>query len=276
MDWRSREPQPLYCTADFIAELFYRVDQAMAAEPRHPQARLWPGEVVTLAILYAMAGGDQRAFYRWAYRDLRPLFPKLPDRTRLFRLFAAHRDWAGRFLADPTCFGVADSFGIELINTLRLGRSPRQIGRRGKCARRWIAGVKLGLVVNSRGQICAWDADVAMTYDADAFAHLIGRFADAMIVLADSNFHKSPFHRADYAQDPDPPNLKLCPRGRWGERRLVETVLSMLSGVCGLKRVTERSWANLMAHLGAAVAAFNVLVGWDPQAPRLAIAQFSL
>ena len=140
-----------------------------------------------------------------------------------------------------------------------------------------MAGVKFGLVVNARGQVCAWDADVACAYDADAFGHLVGRFREAMIVLADGNFHKSPFHRRrDYAQDPDPPNLKLCPRGRWGERKLVETVLSMFTGTLGLKRVTERCWANLMAHLGAAVAAFNVLVGWNPDAPELSSARFSL
>ena len=280
-DWRAREPRAELCTADFVAELFYRVDAALAGVPKHPQAKLWPGEVVTLAILYALKGRGERAFYRWADRDLRPMFPGLPDRTRLFRLFAAHRDWAARFLADPTVFGLADSFGVEMINTLRLGRSDRQIGRRGKCARRWIAGVKLGVVCNRHGQVCAWDADVAMAYDADAFGHLVGRFGDDMIVLADGNFHKSPFHRKDYERDPDPPNLKVCPRGRWGERKLVETVFSMVSGgtgsgVCALKHVTERCWANLMAHLGAAVAAFNVLVGWDPGHPRLAIARFSL
>jgi hypothetical protein len=275
-DWRTHEPQPLYCTEDFICQLFYRVDLALCGEGKHPQASLWPGEVVTLAILYALKGVGERAFYRWAQRDLRPLFPGLPHRTRLFRLFAAHRDWTNRFLANPTLFGVADSFGVEMINTLRLGRSPLQIARRGKCARRWIAGVKLGLVINSRGQVCAWDLDTAEAYDADAFGHLIWRYADGMIVLADSNFHKSPFHRKDYAKDPDPPNLKLCPRGRWGERRLIETVLSMLTGVCRLKRVTERCWANLMAHLSAAVAAFNVLVGWEPDAPSLEIAKFSL
>jgi hypothetical protein len=280
-DRRLREPQALYGTEDFITELFCRIDTAMAGVDKHPQAHLWPGEVVTLAILYALKGNGERAFYRWASRDLRLMFPRLPDRTRLFRLFATHRDWANRFLAEPTFFGVADSFGVEMINTLRLGRSTRQIGRRGKCARRWIAGVKLGLVVNCRGEVCAWDADQAMAYDADAFGHLIGRFTDRMIVLADSNFHKSPFHRADYEQDPDPPNLKLCPRGKWEERRLIETVLSMISGgngsgVCALKRVTERCWANLMAHLGAAVAAFNVLIGWFPGEPQLAIARFSL
>lgn len=278
----SDRPAPLAGTEDFVTELFCRVDAAMAGVPRHAQAALWPGEVVTLMILYALKGRGERAFHRWAARDLRPLFPGLPERTRLFRLFAAHRDWAARFLAAPTLFGVADSFGVELVNTLRLGRSRRQIGRRGRCARRWIGGVKLGVVCNRHGQICAWDADRAAAYDADAFAHLVARFAGRMIVLADGNFHKSPFHRADYAADPDPPNLMVCRRGRWGARKLVETVLSMISGgtgsgVCALKKVTERCWANLMAHLAAAVAAFNVLVGWDgPERPRLAIARFSL
>lgn len=273
---QQRQLRPIWTTEDFIVELFYRVDTALADVPRHPQAKLWPGEVATLTILYALKGRGERPFYRWASRDLRGLFPQLPDRTRLFRLFAVHRDWTLRFLADPTFFGIADSFGVEMLNTLRLGRSDRQIGRRGHCARRWIAGVKFGLVVNARGQVCAWDADVAGAYDADAFAHLIARFREEMIVLADCNFHKSPFHRRDYAQDPDPPNLKLCPRGHWGERHLIETVLSMFTRILDFKRVTERCWANLMAHLGAAVAAFNVLVGWNPDAPELSIARFSL
>ena len=69
---------------------------------------------------------------------------------------------------------------------------------------------------------------------------------------------------------------RLRKKLEWDGGRLIETVLSMLSRVCGLKRVTERCWANLMAHMAATVAAFNVLVGWDPQEPRLAIARFSL
>lgn len=267
-------------TEEFIIALFCRVDTVMADIPKHPQAQLWPSELITLGILYALKGRGERAFYRWAQRELRPLFPNMPERTRLFRLFAKHRDWTNLFLAPPTLFGVADSFGVEMINTLRLGRSTRQIARRGKCARRWIAGVKLGVVCNCHGQICAWDMDLAMAYDADAFDHLIDRFRDQMIVLADCNFHKSPFHRKNYDQDPDPPNLKLCPRDRWPERKLIETLLSMISGgngngVCAIKRVTERCWANLMAHLAAAVATFNVLVNWTGQ-PKLAVAQFSL
>ncbi|WP_298981318.1 hypothetical protein [Caldilinea sp.] len=49
-----------------------------------------PSEIVTLAILFALKGVGDRAFSRWLVRDWRPLFPKLPERTRLFRLFKTH------------------------------------------------------------------------------------------------------------------------------------------------------------------------------------------
>ena len=71
--------------------------------------------IVTLALLFALKGVGERAFYRWVQRDYHALFPRLPERTRLFRLFAAHQDWAEFFLADPTTLGVADTYGIECV-----------------------------------------------------------------------------------------------------------------------------------------------------------------
>ncbi len=65
-------------TIDFITELFCRVDDAMRGVPKHSQAAFYPGEVVTLDLLFALKGVGNRAFYRWAKRDLLPLFPKLP------------------------------------------------------------------------------------------------------------------------------------------------------------------------------------------------------
>jgi hypothetical protein len=261
------------CTEEFIIDLFCRIDRAMVDVKKRADASLWPGEVVTLAILFVLKGRGERAFDRWVHRDLMPLFPKVPERTRLFRLFAAHHDWAERFLANPTLFGIADSFGIELISTRRLGRSPRQIARKGKCAGKWIAGAKLGLVINCHGQLCAWDVTTANTYDANAFAPLIEQYAQQMIVLADCNFHKSPFHRRK--TDRDPPNVKICQRGWWNQRRLIETVLSMLERVCRLKKLSERTWPALRAHLGFVAAAFNILTSWTGQV-ELTIAQFAL
>ena len=57
------------------------------------------------------------------------MFPRLPERTRLLRLFTTHHDWPQLFLAAPTVLGVIDTYGIELIHPMREGRSPQQIGR---------------------------------------------------------------------------------------------------------------------------------------------------
>ena len=118
-------------TIEVITELFCRVDDAMTGIPKHAQAVLWPSEIVTLGMLHALKGVSNRAFYRWLTRDYGGLFPPLPERTRLFRLFKTHRAWTFRFLARPTLLGIVDSFGIELIHPVREGRSPRQIGRKG-------------------------------------------------------------------------------------------------------------------------------------------------
>jgi hypothetical protein len=58
--------------------------------------------------------------------------------------------------------------------------------------------------------------------------------------LSDSAFH---------AAEGDPSNLKLCPRGEWEDRMLVETVLSMLTLVCHVKKVMHRVWAYFHARL---------------------------
>src|SRR5947199_9329048 len=127
--WRCeatrREEHPM-TTVDFITELFCRGDDRMQDVPHHPQAHLYPSEVVTLALLFALKGAGDRAFYRWLVRDYRPLFPGVPKRTRLFRLFVTHQDWADAFLADPTILGVADSYGIELLHPYREGRRAKQ------------------------------------------------------------------------------------------------------------------------------------------------------
>jgi len=259
-------------TEHFIIDLFCRVDAVLHAEPKHAQARLYPSEVVTLALLFALKGVGNRAFYRWLSHNYRSLFPRLPDRTRLFRLFATHQAWAERFLADPTVLGVADSYGIELLHPMREGRSPRQIGRKGKSNHRWIVGGKLGYVINQWGLVVAWACAPANVHDS-TFQPLIAQFADAMVVLTDTGFH---------TQVGDPANMKVCQRGEWNVRMVVETVLSMLTTVCHFKKVGHRVWRYFAARLAFTMAMFNVLVQWEGLVPdaqgsiHLSIAEFSL
>ena len=91
--------------------------------------------------------------------------------------------------------------------------------------------------------------------------------------MSDTGFH---------AKVGDPANLKLCPRGSWNPRRLVETVLSRLTGVCHLQKVAHRTWAAFQARLAFTLATFNLLVQWHGLQPdptgliRLSLAEFSL
>src|SRR5262249_1014180 len=130
-------------TVEFITALFCQVDEQIGAIPKHPEALLWPSEVVTLGLLHALTAVGNRPFYPWLTRDYRALFPCLPERTRLFRLLKTHQNWTKVFLAAPTVLGVIDTYGIELIHPMREGRSPQQIGRKGVSNHRWIVGGKL-------------------------------------------------------------------------------------------------------------------------------------
>ena len=66
-------------TWDLIIALFYHVDEQLHALPKHPEAHLWPSEVVTLGLLHALKGVGNRALYRWLTRDSRALFPGSPS-----------------------------------------------------------------------------------------------------------------------------------------------------------------------------------------------------
>ena len=100
---------------DFSIGLFYRVDLVLGHLPKHPQACLHPAKE-SQSRCCSLSKGAVGAFYGWLCRDYAAWFPGLLDRTCLFRLFAAHQDWAEYFLADPTTFGVIDSYDIELVH----------------------------------------------------------------------------------------------------------------------------------------------------------------
>lgn len=260
-------------TEDFIIDLFCRVDDKMLDVGKHTQAALYPSEVVTLALLFALKGVGNRAFYRWLIRDYRHLFPQLPERTRLFRLFNSHLKWVPRFMAEPSLMGVIDSYGIELLHPRREGRSLKQIGRKGSSNRRWIVGGKLGLLLNHLGLVVDWDCDTANVYDGSAFQHLVTGVAEEMVVFADVHFGK---------KGSNPPNLRLCRRGEWNDRMMVETVLSMLTLVCHFKKVMHRVWRYFKSRIGYTMVLFNLLVQWRDLQPddnglvHLSIAEFSL
>jgi hypothetical protein len=259
-------------TEDIIIHIFCLVDELMPAIAKHPQAKLYPSELVTIGILFALKGGHFRAFYRWLKRDYDRLFGGLPDRTRLLRLLKTHQDWCDDLLEEPTFFTVVDSFPVELIFPVREGRSKQQVGRKSKDKGRWSIGVKLCWIINDRGRVVAWKW-LPMNAHDQQFNDEIEKLNGQTISLSDLGFR---------CAEGIPENLKLCEKNTWNERMIVETVFSLLTVVCDMKKIFHRLADYIEARFAYAAAMFNVLLALfhqlypDLPAHKVSIAEFSL
>lgn len=259
-------------TEDIIIHIFCLVDDKMIKRPKHSQAKLYPSELATIGILFALKGGYFRAFYRWLKRDYDDLFGGLPDRTRLQRLLRTHADWFADLLAEPSFFTVIDTYPIELIFPIREGRSKHQIGGKNKDKGRWSVGIKLCWLINNHGQVVGWDWNTMNTHDQH-FHAVAEELGSCTIVLADNGF---------YEAEGIPANMKLCDKGTWNERMCIETAFSMVTIVSDLKRIRHRVADYVTMRLACVAAMFNVLLDLFHQchpeiAPQvMSIAEFSL
>jgi hypothetical protein len=106
-------------TEDIIIHMFYHVDNGIGPVGKDPCAKLYPSEVVTIGILFALKGGHFRAFYRWLKRDYEGLFAGLPDRTNLLRQLRDYQHLTDALMEQPSVLNVVDSYPIELIFPIR-------------------------------------------------------------------------------------------------------------------------------------------------------------
>lgn len=259
-------------TEDIIILIFCYVDDRMPNMPKHGNAKLYPSELVTIGILFALKGGHFRAFYRWLKRDYDALFAGLPDRTRLQRQLRDHQAWCDAFLEAPSFFTVGDSFPIELLFPIREGRSDRQVGKKNKDKGRWSIGIKLCWILNHLGRVVGWKWLPMNAHDQD-FNDEIEKLDGQTITLADLGFR---------CKAGIPANLKLCHKGTWNERMMIETAFSMLTVVCRMKKIFHRVSDYIEARLAYSMAMFNVLLALyhelhpDMPAYKMGIAEFSL
>jgi len=259
-------------TEEIIIRIFCAVDDQIGATSKVPQAKLYPSEVVTIGILFALKGGHFRAFYRWLKRDYNALFGGLPDRTTVGRNLLKYEYLCDHLLETPSVLNVVDSYPVELLFPLRAGRTKQQIGKKGRDKGRWSIGMKLCWVLNTFGLVVGWSYDTMNRFDT-TFHALVSAFEEDGIVLADLGFR---------AKQANPGNLKLCRKGTWNERMVVETTFSLLTVVCHAKKMFHRRRSYLQARFAYTAAMFNLLVTFsrqlDPSADpfKVSIAQFSL
>jgi hypothetical protein len=128
------------------------------------------------------------------------------------------------------------------------------VGKNGFSNHCWIVGLELCWLINARGEVVAWDWTTANTAD-QRFARLATPVMDVTITLGDQCFN---------AVD-RPPNLKVCRRGEWNERMLIETVFSLVHRVCHVEYLWHRTRRYLHMHLAYVAALFNALLAPNRQ-----------
>lgn len=183
----------------------------------------------------------------------------------------AQQHHADHLLGHPSLMNVLDSFPIELRFPIREGRSKQQLGKKGRDKGRWSVGVKLCWILNTLGQVVGWHWLTMNAHDQD-FLPLITLVNEAGVVLSDLGFR---------CKDGVPDNLKLCAKGQWNDRMMIETSFSLLTVICHAKHMVHRAAAHLQARFAYTAALFNVLIGLDRQLHpdhrfSLCIAEFSL
>src|SRR5260370_29024097 len=135
---------------------------------------------------------------------------------------------------------------------------------------RWIVCIKVAWILNYFGLVSGWIWDWMNVAD-NSFLDYLGQWDE--IMLADWSFR---------CADGVPDNVKLCKKGTWNDRMIVETSFSLLTVVCNAKKIHHRLEAYIEARLAYTVAMFNVCLqlfhALHPQESefKMSIAEFSL
>jgi hypothetical protein len=233
----------------FIILLFCLVDECTGELEQHGNAKLHPSEIVTLALLKRMTGKAYRRFLVWLKTT--GLFPRLPDYTRLCRLFKSYREVIDVFSRQLGCIpidcAVLDSVHCEVIHPIREGRGTHWVGK-NKSKGRWMVGMRVVAVVSPGGDILDWTLGPSNIHDKH-FAWIVEHFE--VQVLSDTGFH---------SKEGDPENLKICQRGEQNERMVVESVFSLLKRLLGLNQIQAKTRQGFELAVSSIFALFNMLL----------------
>jgi Transposase DDE domain len=299
----------------FLTELYVLVDDFSKTElppERHagPAAALCRSEVLTLAIFGQWARfGSEREFWRSADARLRPLFPRLPDRTQFNRALRRQQAaltafglWLARRLgaAPGPPYAALDATAVPTRNVKRRGvgwlAGRADLGWSNRLG--WYHGFSRLLTVTPAGIVTGWGVGPASANDralADVLFALraapdrrlpsVGQAA-AGVSVADRGFAGTECerrwlgHGAQRVARPQPDAARArhwsVAWRRWlaTHRQIVETVIGRLQARFRLDRDRPHALDGFQARLAAKIALHHTCVWLNRQhaRPDLAVA----
>ena len=298
----------------FVTTVYVLIDAIVSPPPAAPRrrgrrAKLWPSEVVTLALIGQLNRfRSERDFYRYADGHLRGLFPPLPNRSQLNRAIRAEHDvltrcgrtLARQFGAQLAPYEVLDGTVLPVRNAKRRGAGvvveSRDVGWSPRLG--WVDGLRLLVCTTPEGVITGYGlasanhndlqlADTFLTQRAEPVQQVrsVGRAASGEY-LADSGFAGREA-QARWAETADavviaPP--KTDSGDRWPKawrqmhahlRQIVETVIDRLQHLLRLIEDRPKTLGGWFSRIAAAVAMHNALIAWNRQhnRPLLTVAE---
>lgn len=295
----------------FITILYVMVDDFCQSqkdiEVCHPgpQAALSRSEVVTLALFGQWAQfPSERAFYRYADRNLRAAFPTLPDRSQFNRLQRNQTQTIsafGLFLvqllkAQECLYERLDSSGIPTRDAKRRGAGwlagQADIGWSNRLG--WYEGFHLLVSIAKEGMITGFGFAPASSHDQRlletflaARAHPSQRLTSVGarargVYLADKGFAGDKPHAAwralfgaEVITPPHQSSKRVWskPWRRWlaSLRQLVETIYDKLLNTFRLARERPHALDGFQARLGAKVSLHNFCIWLNGSLQRPAL-----
>ena len=133
-------------------------------------------------------------------------------------------------------------------------------------------GFDLRVSKNKFGLVCGFQTATANVSDIE-FHALLRKFEKEMVICSDTGFH---------SKSGNPENVKICKRGTWNERMIVESVFSLIRRCCQGKQMRHRVWECFEMRLGFLLVIFNILQLWSDSnideagVVHLSIAEFAL
>lgn len=251
---------------DMITLIFSSIDdivKSIKLDPKPgPKGTLSESEILTLMVLHPILKPfcDLQRFYNCINWNFKHLFPKIPDYTRILRLFIKNKEllvYVMTKLSDPNSFGlIVDGTPIGVMEVIRgkFAKSFRD-ARKVKCASKneWHFGFLLVLIIDQQGTITT--ANIGVEAEVKQLENILEDLKDKWF-LADLGYRSKEMHERFWIDK----QIKIKLTGG-KERQWIENVIDFLKDKLGLSRIRGvRKTPAFLARVFSMLCAYNLCV----------------